>query len=276
MTNRIDGCRPAFAHRYARWCSGDNAIERYALFLTLLALSTDLTERRTALQRTREHGLDIPRAVIVTAEHTIEHSLDNLPSRHETITGSGEGSARASGRGRDTSSIDRVGGRRGRRVRYGAGTGECFPGIPVLCVLLSSCLSSLAMFYGADLCLRYVSSRKSQCSAFAPRHAPAITGSYWYARRMCGRIFGLSPVPCCLGNTRARDGVPVAGGSPKAGIRTQHGLRTTGYALFIFPFPSGVFSSSRMQDLVSSVREQILKLLTMDWLVPETDVPAST
>ena len=108
--------------------------------------------------------------------------------RHETITGSGEGSARASGRGRDTSSIDRVGGRRGRRVRYGAGTGECFPGIPVLCVLLSCCLSSLAMFYGADLCLRYVSSRKSQCSAFAPRHAPAITGSYWYARRMCGRI----------------------------------------------------------------------------------------
>ena len=46
----------------------------------------------------------------------------------------------------------------------------------------------LAMFYGADLCLRYVSSRKSQCSAIAPRHAPAITGSYWYARRMCGRI----------------------------------------------------------------------------------------
>jgi hypothetical protein len=31
-----------------------------------------------------------------------------------------------------------------------------------------------------------------------------------------------------------------------------------------------------MQDLVSSAREQILKLLTMDWLVPETDAPAST
>jgi hypothetical protein len=79
LTNRIDGCRPAFAHRYARWCSGDNAVERYALFLTSLALSTDLTERRTALQRTREHGLDIPWVAIVTAEHTIECSLDNLP-----------------------------------------------------------------------------------------------------------------------------------------------------------------------------------------------------
>jgi hypothetical protein len=31
-----------------------------------------------------------------------------------------------------------------------------------------------------------------------------------------------------------------------------------------------------MQDLVSSAREQILKLLTVDWLVPETDVPPST
>jgi hypothetical protein len=30
-----------------------------------------------------------------------------------------------------------------------------------------------------------------------------------------------------------------------------------------------------MQDLVSSAREQILKLLTMDWLVPETDVPGT-
>jgi nuclear pore complex protein Nup107 len=59
---------------------GDNAVERYALFLTSLALSADPTERRTALQRAREHGLDVPRVAIVTAERTIERSLDNLPS----------------------------------------------------------------------------------------------------------------------------------------------------------------------------------------------------
>jgi nuclear pore complex protein Nup107 len=47
-------------------------------------------------------------------------------------------------------------------------------------------------------------------------------------------------------------------------------------ALFIFPFPPVCFSSNRMQGLVSSAREQILKLLTMDWLVLENDATAST
>ena len=59
---------------------GDNAVERYALFLTSLTLSADPVERRTALQREREHGLDVPHVAVVTAEHTIEHALDNLPS----------------------------------------------------------------------------------------------------------------------------------------------------------------------------------------------------
>jgi nuclear pore complex protein Nup107 len=59
---------------------GDNAVERYALFLTSLALSADPVERRTALQRAREHGLDVPRVAIVTAERTIERALDSLPS----------------------------------------------------------------------------------------------------------------------------------------------------------------------------------------------------
>jgi len=57
---------------------GDNAVERYALFLTSLALSADPAERRIALQRAREHGLDVPRVAIVTAERTIERALDNL------------------------------------------------------------------------------------------------------------------------------------------------------------------------------------------------------
>jgi hypothetical protein len=59
---------------------GDNAVKRYALFLTSLVLSTDPTERRTALQCACEHGLDVPQVAIVTAEHTIERSLDNLGS----------------------------------------------------------------------------------------------------------------------------------------------------------------------------------------------------
>jgi hypothetical protein len=59
---------------------GDNAVERYALFLTSLALSADPVERRAALQRAREHGLDVPRVAIVTAERTIERALEGLPS----------------------------------------------------------------------------------------------------------------------------------------------------------------------------------------------------
>ncbi|KAI0294069.1 nuclear pore protein 84/107 [Multifurca ochricompacta] len=59
---------------------GDNAVERYALFLTSLALSADPAERRVALQRAREHGLDVPRVAVVTAERTIERALDGLPS----------------------------------------------------------------------------------------------------------------------------------------------------------------------------------------------------
>ncbi|KAI9430210.1 hypothetical protein BJY52DRAFT_1232458 [Lactarius psammicola] len=51
---------------------GDNAVERYTLFLTSIALAADPSERRTALQRAREHGLDVPRVAIVTEGHAIE------------------------------------------------------------------------------------------------------------------------------------------------------------------------------------------------------------
>lgn len=37
-----------------------------------------------------------------------------------------------------------------------------------------------------------------------------------------------------------------------------------------------VFLNGRVQGQVSSAREQILKILTMDWLVPESDIPGST
>ncbi|KAL6298142.1 nuclear pore protein 84/107 [Sparassis latifolia] len=57
---------------------GDNAIERYAMFLTSLELSADLEERRLALNRAREHGLDMHRVAIVTAERTIETAFSVL------------------------------------------------------------------------------------------------------------------------------------------------------------------------------------------------------
>lgn len=68
---------------------GDNAVERYALFLTSLELSADINERRLALTRAREHGLDIERVAIVTAERTIEKAFTvrlSLPSQsHVTL-----------------------------------------------------------------------------------------------------------------------------------------------------------------------------------------------
>jgi len=55
---------------------GDNAVERYAMFLTSLDLSADIKERKLALTRAREHGLDVERVSIVTAERTIERAFD--------------------------------------------------------------------------------------------------------------------------------------------------------------------------------------------------------
>lgn len=54
---------------------GDNAVERYAMFLTSLELSADITERRLALTRAKEHGLDMERVAVVTAERTIEKAF---------------------------------------------------------------------------------------------------------------------------------------------------------------------------------------------------------
>ncbi len=58
----------------------DNAVERYTLFLISVALAADPSERRMTLQRTKEHGLDVPHVAVVTAEHTIERALEGLPS----------------------------------------------------------------------------------------------------------------------------------------------------------------------------------------------------
>ncbi|KAJ7273472.1 nuclear pore protein 84/107 [Mycena haematopus] len=58
---------------------GDNAVERYALFLVSLELSADITERRLALTQAREHGLDMDRVAVATAERTIEKAFELLP-----------------------------------------------------------------------------------------------------------------------------------------------------------------------------------------------------
>ncbi|KAF5320046.1 hypothetical protein D9611_010388 [Ephemerocybe angulata] len=58
---------------------GDNAVERYALFLVSLELNADVGERRLALTRANEHGLDMYRVAVVTAERTIEKAFDLLP-----------------------------------------------------------------------------------------------------------------------------------------------------------------------------------------------------
>ncbi|KAG6828732.1 hypothetical protein H0H92_006920 [Tricholoma furcatifolium] len=58
---------------------GDNAVDRYAMFLVSLELSADTTERRLALTRARDHGLDMERVAIATAEQTIEKAFELLP-----------------------------------------------------------------------------------------------------------------------------------------------------------------------------------------------------
>ncbi|KAG6852732.1 hypothetical protein C0991_009470 [Blastosporella zonata] len=54
---------------------GDNAVERYAMFLVSLELSVDTSERRLTLTRARDHGLDMDRVAISTAERTIEKAF---------------------------------------------------------------------------------------------------------------------------------------------------------------------------------------------------------
>ncbi|KAG2341834.1 hypothetical protein BDR05DRAFT_976754 [Suillus weaverae] len=58
---------------------GDNTVERYAMFLTSLELTADVNERRLALTRPREHGLDVHKMAVVTAERTIDRAFELLP-----------------------------------------------------------------------------------------------------------------------------------------------------------------------------------------------------
>lgn len=55
---------------------GENAIERYAMFLVSLELSADITERRLALSRARDHGLGMDKVATITAERTIARAFE--------------------------------------------------------------------------------------------------------------------------------------------------------------------------------------------------------
>lgn len=54
---------------------GDNAVDRYAMFLTSLELTADAVERKETLVRARDHGLDMHRVAAATAERTIEKAM---------------------------------------------------------------------------------------------------------------------------------------------------------------------------------------------------------
>ena len=64
---------------------GDNAVERYAMFLTSLELSGDAHERREALTRARDHGLDVERVAIITAERTIEKTFTVRRTKRDAV-----------------------------------------------------------------------------------------------------------------------------------------------------------------------------------------------
>lgn len=59
---------------------GENAVERYAMYLVSLGLSADLSQRKLALAQAREHGLDTDRVAVVSAERTIEYAFRALPA----------------------------------------------------------------------------------------------------------------------------------------------------------------------------------------------------
>lgn len=55
---------------------GDNAIQRYALFLVSLELSLDHAERKAALTKARDNGFAMDLVASATAELTIEKAFE--------------------------------------------------------------------------------------------------------------------------------------------------------------------------------------------------------
>jgi nuclear pore complex protein Nup107 len=212
---------------------GDNAVERYALFLTSLALSADPTERRTALQRAREHGLDVPRVAIVTAERTIERSLDNLPS---SVKGPLPDLAKAVLEPPEEAEILLV-----RSIEWTVVEEDTYD----------------TALEQANVILRYLLSRgrvnvaRLLLDMLPPELAAIGTPEERAAEYLDYRQFFIA------WETLERVTECQALEAPQMSRNTQ--------ATWVKDYG----------DLVSSAREQILKLLTMDWLISETDPTAT-
>ncbi|KAG2120265.1 hypothetical protein DEU56DRAFT_918408 [Suillus clintonianus] len=56
---------------------GDNAVERYEMFLTSLELIADVNDRRLALTCAREDGLDVHEVAVVAAKLTIDRAFES-------------------------------------------------------------------------------------------------------------------------------------------------------------------------------------------------------
>lgn len=61
---------------------GDNAVNRYALFLAELPVSAYPHERRDALFRAEEFGLDVTQVALSTADMCMERAFKVRTSRH--------------------------------------------------------------------------------------------------------------------------------------------------------------------------------------------------
>jgi len=212
---------------------GDNAVERYALFLTSLALSADPLERRTALQRAREHGLDVPRVAIVTAERTIERALDTLPS---SIKGPLPSLAKATLEPAEEAEILLV-----RSIEWTVVEPETYD----------------TALEQANVILRYLLAR----------------GRVNVARLLLDM---LPPELAAIGTPEERAAEYMD--YRQFFIAWETLERVTECQTLEAPQTSRDARLTWLKDygaLVSSAREQILKLLTTDWLVPEGDVPAA-
>ncbi|PPR04880.1 hypothetical protein CVT26_012721, partial [Gymnopilus dilepis] len=64
---------------------GTNAVQRYAAFLVSLGLSADVEERRQALTRANEHGLDVVQVAKTAAERTIGEAFGILPELKDPL-----------------------------------------------------------------------------------------------------------------------------------------------------------------------------------------------
>lgn len=105
---------------------GDNAIERYALFLVSLELSADSNERRLTLTRAREHGLDVDRVAVVAAERTIERAFEvSGCSAVWYAAFHHRNAAPSNGCGDIPVKVDRMDHILGCDVRYSARAGQC-------------------------------------------------------------------------------------------------------------------------------------------------------